>query len=422
MVEPMLKEKCSTQEILPVFLEEVIEDEIKLKEKSSRKEILPVFLGVVIVTIAVYFTMTVLQPYLVNNQFIYDFGELMVGSMDGNLFYRIMWFFADLTEASFLASAPASIIMCIMAFAAAALEKKKSKHAGTGVDGNNEIFSSMFFSACASMILGQLVFGNFFSAGWIASFLTVQAFVAYYGGGFVKSATATVAGTIVTFLACHYLLQYVIMPLKLPLFIAVSIGIFIAVPLCTQIFHLMPWMTPKIPTPPAANSDIPAPTPTPAKFFLHRVFGDIGELNFWGSSLATIGMYIGAIISWVLNPMHPCYGSGNFPLVMCAQILTAALAIFIYYPKWKQGGWAFTFASVVFTSAIVSTYPVHPVIVIPTIIIAAVVFAPLVEWILKILKFKGQFHPIPYIQLAIFAVCSAWSFVVMYLIMPALVL
>lgn len=398
-------------------------DETKAAQKVSRKEILPIFIGVVIITVALYFAMTALQPRLMNNNYIYDFGTLMVGCMEGSLLYRILWFFADLTEGTFLASAPASAIMCIMAFIAAALEKKKSRHAGTGVDGNSGIFSDMFFSAAASMILGQLIFGSFFSVGWIptfAAFLTVQGFVVHYGGGFAKSATATVIGTLATFPACHYLLQYVVLPLKLPLFIAVSMGIFIVVPVCTLIFRLMPWMTQKAPAAPAADSSAPAPTPSPAKFFIHRVFGDIGELNFWGSSLAMIGMYIGAIISWLLNPLHPCYGSGNFPLVMCAQILTAAIAIFIYYTKWKQGGWAFTFASVVFTSAIISTYPAHPAIYIPTIIISAVILAPLVEWVLKLFKFRGQFHPIPLIQFAIFTTCSVWSFVVMYLIMPAL--
>ena len=81
---------------------------------------------------------------------------------------------------------------------------------------------------------------------------------------------------------------------------------------------------------------------------------------------------------------------------------------------------AFTFAGIVFASAIVSTYPPSWTIVIPTILIGAVVFAPLVEWVFKVFRFKGSYHPICLIQLSIFTVCIAWSFVVMYGVMPLL--
>ena len=81
---------------------------------------------------------------------------------------------------------------------------------------------------------------------------------------------------------------------------------------------------------------------------------------------------------------------------------------------------AFTFAGIVFASAVVSTYPPSWAIVIPTILIGAVVFAPLVEWVLKVFRFKGTYHPICLIQVAIFTVCTVWSFAVMYLIMPML--
>ena len=97
------------------------------------------------------------------------------------------------------------------------------------------------------------------------------------------------------------------------------------------------------------------------------------------------------------------------------QVVTGALAILIWYPKWEKTGMAFTFAGIVFASDPPSWF-----IVIPTILIGAVVFAPLVEWVLKVFRFKGTYHPICLIQVAIFTVCTVWSFAVMYLIMPML--
>lgn len=400
---------------------DILLDTTEKKATISRKEVLPAFLIVLVITAAVYFGMTALQPLLMGNTYLFDFGQLMSGCIEGNLFYRVMWFLADYTETTFLACAPASVVMCIFAFIAAGLEKKKSKHMGTGVGGLSPIFSTLFFSASASMILGQLVFGSLFSYGWIptfAAFLTVQAFIIYYGGGFAKAATAVVVGTLITFPVCHYLLQLVVSPLGLPLFIAVSAGVFVVVPLCTFLFKLMPWMTPAPPPAPAQGEALSAPAP--GKWFVNQIFGDVGQLFIWGSSIAAIAMYIAAIACWALNPMSPGYSIGNFPTLICAQIATAALAIFIYYPQWKTTGMACTFSSIVFISAVLATFPSHPAVVISSILVAAFVGSPMVDLTMKLFKFRGQFHPIALVQFGIFTSLTVWCYVLKLLIIPAL--
>lgn len=384
----------------------------------SRKEILPGFFAVIVVAIVLYAVMMALQPMLMENNLLYDFNTMLAGCMAGDVPYYVAWFFADLTEGSFIASLPASIGMIIMGFVAAYLERRRSSHAGTGVAGNGHVFTAMFLATVIALILGQVLYDSLFAAGWIPTFavvLTVQVFVAFYGSDPKKVATSIIVGTLVTCPVCYALLYGVVSPLGLPLFIAVSMGVAVVVPVCCLVFRLMPWMT--IPAP------APAENPTnqnSTKFFVHQVLGDIGQLTLWGSSWATVGMYVGGILSWVMNPLHPAYGSGNFPLLILVQLVTGALAVLIWYPKWKSSGSAFTFAGIVFASAVVSTYPANWAIVIPTIIIGAIVFAPLVEWVLKVFKFKGTYHPICLIQLSIFTVCSAWSFFVMYVIMPLL--
>lgn len=382
----------------------------------SRREILPACLGVTIGAILLYVLMANVQPMLVNNHYIYDFGTMMAGCMQGVLPFKIAWVFADLTEASFMASLPGTVGMVIMGFVAASLERRGSPHAGTGVSGNSSVFTTMFIVTVLSLILSQVVYGSFFQSGWIPTFatvLTVQVFVTFYEPGIKQTLTELVVGTLITFPVCYYLLYGIVLPLKLPLFVAVSAGVAIVVPACSLIFRAMPWMTIKTPAAPSNPA-----SQAPNKFFFHQVFGDIGQLTIWGSSWATIGMYVGGIVSWVMNPLHPAYGTGNFPLLILAQIVTAALAIFLWYPKWKQDGMAFTFAGVVFSSAIVITYTPSWMIAIPTIVIGAIVFAPLVEWVIKVFRFKWTYHPIALIQVAIFSVCVVWSFVVMYLITP----
>ncbi|WP_139651692.1 hypothetical protein [Raoultibacter phocaeensis] len=396
---------------------------------TSRKEILPVFIGTVVGAIVLFAAMNALQPMLMENNYIHDFGTMLTGAMEGTVFYKVMWYFADFTEATFIASVPASIFMIIGGFVAAYLERKKSRYAGTGVDGHGHIFSGMFFATAAAILLGMLVFGELYPGwtGWIPTFavvLTVQVLVLFFGVSAAKIATSVLLGTLITFPVVYVLQTFVVGPLALPLFVAVSIGVFIVVPLCTALFKLFPWMKIVEPeTPPAEEIKEEEAKSSPTSFFLNRVFGDVGELAIWGSSIATVAMYVGAIIGWFLNPLEPAYGAGNFPLLIASQIVVAALAIFIYYPKWKKEGWAFTFPGIVLVSAIVGSYAATGtisdiVVAVLTIAIGATIFAPMVEKVMALFRYKGSYHVIALIQLCIFSICIIWSFVLMYVILP----
>ncbi|MEH7255611.1 hypothetical protein V7111_26230, partial [Neobacillus niacini] len=349
-------------------------------EVYSRKQIVPAFIALTVMVVGLFYAMNALQPLLLTNHYLFDFGELLSGSAEGSLFYRIMWFFIDITEVNFIGSVPASILMCIMAFVAVYLKRKSSKANGTSVDRSVKIFSGVFLSMVLSLILSQLLFGSMFSNGFILTFpviLSTQAFVIFYGPSSTKIITCTLVCTPVTFIVCQFLMVKFVSPLGLPLFLAVAVGLLVAIPICGEIFRMMPWMKKEDPTPKLeASNQMQFPAAVTMKsetrFYINRIFGDISELTMWGGPLATIGMYIGAIISWILNPMHPTFSLGQFPLIMCAQILTAALSILIYYPIWKKNGWAWTFAGPLFVSAIFVTYSLSPLLILATIIIGAV--------------------------------------------------
>ena len=395
------------------------------QKKISRKEILPVFLISVILIAVLYYVMYAIQnKYLTNNAYIPGFVDILTGAMGGSWASKAEWILVDFTEATFIAAPIASIFMVIGTFIAYSLEKKNSPHKGTGVSGLSPIFVPLFITSAIAIILGTLLFGSYFSSGWIptfASFLTVNGFVCYYGVDFKKLITILIYSVFATFYATFALLKWVIMPLGVPLFLAVSIAVFIVVPVGTWLFKLLPWMTPPPPpSPPSEGESASAASAmAPGKWFFHQVFGDVGSLLVWGSSIGVIFMYFGAIIAWILNPLNPDFATGSFPTILCGQLLTAALAIFIYYPTWKRDGMALTFASVVMTSAILATYPNHIVIVLLTVVVAAIIEQPLEELALKWF-FKGQSHPIPFIQFGIFPATFVWSMIVKYALMPLL--
>ncbi len=134
-------------------------------------------------------------------------------------------------------------------------------------------------------------------------------------------------------------------------------------------------------------------------------------------------MYVGAIIGWVLNPLEPAYGAGNLPLLIASQIAVAALAVFGVLPEVEEGRLGFTFPGIVLVSAVVGSYAATGtasdiVVAVLTVIVGGVLFAPLVEWVMKLFHYKGNYHVIALIQVSIFTVCIIWSFIVMYVILP----
>lgn len=154
-------------------------------KRTSRKEVLPAFTTVVIGAVVLYLIMETIAPMIEKNSYIYSFGDLIGGCMQGSIFYRVMWFFADLTEGSFMVSLIGTILMCLVAPIAAYLERKKSANAGTGVDGNGKSFNAMFISAFVSIIIAQILYGMWFADyGWLPTFsalLVSQTMITTYG-------------------------------------------------------------------------------------------------------------------------------------------------------------------------------------------------------------------------------------------------
>lgn len=392
----------------------------------SRKEALPGFLIVVIGAIALYFLMEMTRPNPEGSTAIYSFIDLAMGCAEGSLLYKFFWLLSDYTEGTFLASAIATVCMIPVGLIAAHLENKHSRYAGTGVDGNGKRFVKALCSSIIAVILTIAIYGRsewygtYFFIPTFSAILMTMAMAFSYGTEIKKLITIIVISTLIPFPICLALMVYVTMPIGLPGFISVSLGLLIAVPLCHQIVKRMPWMMAPDPETPVSENTQEAEdkAQSPTWFFIHRVFGDVGELVLFGSSWAAMAMYVGVIISWYLNPLHPVYAGLNLPMMILSQLLTAALSVFLYYPTWKRDGWAFTFAGIVFTSAIVNTYSNSWAVVIPTIIIGAIVFPVLVPKILGIFKFNGSYPALGLIQLNISLICIPWSLLVLHILMP----
>ena len=205
--------------------------------QASRKEVLPAFLMVVTVALAVYGLLEAIGPRIQENAFLYSFGDLISGCAEGSLKFRLLWLLTDLTEGSFMVTILGSILMSLVAPISAHLERKGSPHAGTGVDGNGRNFGAMFLSAFASILLSQLIYGQrawFATYGFIPTFsalLVSQAMIACYGQTPPKIVTAIVLGGMLPCPISFLIMKYITIPLGLPGFISVSLGLLVTIPM-----------------------------------------------------------------------------------------------------------------------------------------------------------------------------------------------
>lgn len=396
--------------------------ETMVETRHSRKAVVPAFIGLLAVAAGLYFLLRWVADLSAEHTLLYDFGTLMGGCAEGSISYRILWFLTDITEGTFVGSLPASILVVVGSFIGAYLERRKSPHAGSGVDGNGAIFTVLACSGFASLILGQLVYGFWFDDGFLptfAAFLSVQAMLlAFQAKRVSQAATVVVLGTLLNVPLCFFFIQYFTSPNYLPLFCAVGLSIIITVPVCSEIMHRLPWMK-EAPTEEAASEDVAEeeataneetlPVHGETHFFIHRVFADVTEQILWGSSIGGMLMYVGAILGVILNPAHAGF---NMVAVIPMQILTAALAVFVWYPKWKKDGWAFTFPALLFVSAVTITYPNTPQILIPTVLIAVFGILPLLGWLLKVTKYNGRWAVIVFVLISVCSLCIPWGFFV----------
>lgn len=233
--------------------------------------------------------------------------------------------------------------------------------------------------------------------------------------------TAVLAGALIPYPLAHFMMRYISDPLGLPGFVGIGLGMAIAVVISTELCRLLPWMKKvEIPSDNSLSKEEQEAVAEPMngnKLFFNRLFADTNEIVFWGSSLGGIGMIIGGIISWLMNPLHPFYSTGNYPIILCVQICTIAAGVFVYYSWYIEKGFAFTFASLLLTSSIANTYPGVWQILVPTIIVS-LVLPFLMDWLLKVIKYDGRWHVCCIIQFLSCTCTIFWSFFIMKVIMP----
>lgn len=331
------------------------------KPKQSDLPIMGLFV-VVIGTFLLYWVMSLRQvgdtTWLPYSEWISLVPKSIIG--------RILWFLGDMTEAQFHKNVIGAVGLIIGAVIAHKLYKRGSP-CGFPICYGTGLWPSVFCASTLGLFISVFIFDfagilDATEIGWVPTFVPFVsvpgAIVFLYGPGIKSILTGSILGALFGFPIAWFIIEKLLFPLGLPNAVGNVISMCIAGIICFEICDRLPWM--KRFKSEAETIEIDEGIEEIASsveknvekedgktlWFIRRVIADFSEPLFYGNEIASAGLILGGIIGWLINPMHPVYGSGLFPEVLASQFLASATGVFIYYKQWRELGYYPTFVPI----------------------------------------------------------------------------
>ncbi|MFI0408157.1 hypothetical protein [Actinomadura sp. 3N508] len=322
----------------------------------------------------------------------------------------VLWILGDTNEAQFYKTSLGGIGLLLFAAGAHYASRRRMRARGFDISYGTGLWPWVAGAAGISLLLSNLFWGWTLSPDlWQPTFVpfvsVAPSVVLVYGAGWRVALTAAGLGAVLTTPVSILVVEHFCTPLDLPVVIGNVTGMWVGALLAFLICRGLPWMTlppPPPEGPPGEGVDAePDPVPDrepddggePPKWWLpRRALADFSEAQFYGNEWASLGLVGGAVLAWAVNTTGPAYGSGVFPDLLTAQILTAVLGVWLWAGQWRRHGWYPTFVPVV-------SFAPAAVLVMeggwPTILFAAVTGAaagpPLARAIAA--RLPADFHP-----------------------------
>jgi len=279
-----------------------------------------------------------------------------------NLSARIRWLLGDLSEVAFYKHEFASIGLLAGGALAWWGNVQGKRWQGFAICYGTGLWPWLVTSSLLGVLLGNLLWGWTLSAGgWQPTFVAFvsvpAAMVLMFGGGWKVAINGAWLGALLVTPASLLIVNYVCNPLQWPVVIGNVSGMAIASVVVFGLCRALPMLV--VSRQPYATV---APPPQRApdyglRWMLRRTLADFSEGPFFGNEWASLGLILGALLAFGLNPASPFYGSGWLPELLAAQALASALGIVVWRRRWIEHGWYPTYIPIV--SVVPATLLVH---------------------------------------------------------------
>lgn len=299
----------------------------------------------------------------------------------------LRWVLGDISEVAFYKHEFASIGLLTGAYLAYRANRTGKAWQGFSICYGSGLWPWLITSSLLGLLLSNLMWGWTVTAtAWqptFAAFVSLPAaMVLMFGGGWKVAINGAIMGALLVTPTCLLIVNYVCNPLGLPVVIGnvsgMAVASVIAFLLCRYLPSLMKSQASGKPCelPPApANAKVPD---YGVVWSLRRVLADFSEAPFFGNEWASLGLIVGALLAFTLNPMSPAYGSGLLPQLIGAQALTSALGVMIWRRQWMLHGWYPTYIPLVsVVPAAILSYGGSWQVIVPSALLGALIAPPL---------------------------------------------
>lgn len=357
---------------------------------TPRKRPTAAFIAVVVISFALYYLMNALQPHLTGHLIDYD---TWLANMKDSALWGFLWLIGDATEPYFFKSILGGFGVLIGSIIAYILDRKQSKYRLSPLCGGyGKIWPWIFAASFLSQSLALLLFGSVRVENFVPTFVpyvsVAGAIVFLYGGRLEVALTAAVLGAVFTTPVAMYLRTVVLIPAGLHGMEGNVAAMWVGGIFAFEICRFLPWMK-RQPLTELSPSKVEGETngaecmiKTPNKYFFRRILADYSEPMFVGNEYAGAFLLLGTVLSWLLDPYHPVYSTGELPGVLCSELLVSALAIYIYWDQWVEKKFFPTFVPIVsVTPAMVLFFGPSLVNIVLAAVLGAVLCPPFAQFV-----------------------------------------
>ncbi len=309
----------------------------------------------------------------------------------------LRWVIGDISEMAFYKHELASLGLLAGAGLAHWAHRRGKAWQGFAICYGSGLWPWLIGSSLLGLLLSNLLWGwSVHRYGWqptFAAFVSVPAAtVLLFGAGMRIAINGAVMGALLVTPLCLLIVNFVCNPLNLPAVIGnvlgMAIGSVIAFTLCQR------WPLLVKADPPVAAA--PAPAPKAGNHGLtwgmRRVLADFSEAPFFGNEWASLGLLLGVLLAYGLNPDGPVYGSDLLLPILAAQALASAIGVIVWRRQWMARGWYPTYIPIVSVApAAVLVHGGGTLVVLASALLGALVAPPLAVALSR--RIPGHMHP-----------------------------
>ncbi|MCW8275683.1 hypothetical protein IMF27_08195 [Pseudomonas sp. PCH199] len=328
-----------------------------------------------------------------------SYSDMVSGLPEPSAWLR--WVLGDISEVAFYKHEFASIGLLAGAYLAYWANRTGKSWQGFAISYGTGLWPWLVTSSLLGLLLSNLLWGWTVSAtDWQPTFVAFvslpAAMVLMFGGGWKVTINGAIIGAVLVTPMCLLIVNFVCNPLVLPAVIGNVLGMAVASVVAFLLCRYWPSLVKSKQSgapPVSTTTHVTAKAPDYGVIWsLRRILADFSEAPFFGNELASLGLILGALLAYSLNPLSPVYGSGLLLHIIGAQALTSAIGVLIWRRQWMLRGWYPTYIPLVsVVPAAILAYGGSWQIIISSALLGALLAPPLACAIAR--KLPADMHP-----------------------------